>query len=208
MICLPYRTPLYPINHLRNLAIQATETTHVANLDIDLIPSGTTTTVTTSFIFISFMVFNPFFNPYYLYLAGLYDRLCSLDFSEEKDKRIAYVISAFQFKYNVRKQCTDEVCFARLRGEIPHSTDQLIACMRKQECQIMNKQLTTYVCLSDENNWLMNLFIFSFILIICYSLSHGCIPHFYQFSPIIKQLAIVYHLKLSLHSVQLIINGG
>ena len=59
------------------------------------------------------------------------------------------MISAFQFKYFVRKECTYEVCFARLRGQIPYSTDQLVECMRRQECQIMNRQLTTYVCLSE-----------------------------------------------------------
>ena len=59
------------------------------------------------------------------------------------------MISAFQFKYFVREKCTNEVCFARLRGQIPYSTDQLVECMRRQECQIMNRQLTTYVCLGE-----------------------------------------------------------
>ena len=158
MVCLPYRTPLYPINHLRNLAIQVTETTHVANLDIDLIPSG---------ISISIILITP---PIAYMLAGLYNRLCSLDFSEEKHKQIAYVISAFQFKYSVRKECTNERCFAYLRKQIPFRTDRLIDCMRRQRCQIMNRQLTTYVWLSrvlfcelaNKFHFIINHFLFCF----------------------------------------------
>ena len=87
-------------------------------------------------------------------VAGLYDRLMMIDFSkeeqeeqegEEKTKRIAYVISAFQYKRYVTKNCTTEACFAHMREEVPSTMPELVRCMRKQNCQIMNRHLTTYV---------------------------------------------------------------
>ena len=125
--CDPLKNPIYPINTLRRLAINNICTSHFVNLDMDLWPSCP-------------------FSRQLSWLVRLYEGLQRIDAATANADRVAFVLPAFQFTPKVREICkTQPDCFAQLKGELPSSKTELLACMHKQVCQIANAFLPTHV---------------------------------------------------------------
>lgn len=125
--CIPMSTSIYPINTLRNLAIQNIHTSHFLNLDMDMWPSCC------SYLWV-------------FHVDGLYGELKRLDKQQVMEDKIAFVLPAFQFTPEVRKICLEvNDCLLLLKERIPVNKTSLLSCMRSKTCQIANARLPTHV---------------------------------------------------------------
>ncbi|KAK8803642.1 hypothetical protein WA158_001336 [Blastocystis sp. Blastoise] len=97
----------YPINMLRNKAIQHCKTSHFWLTDMDMWPS-----------------------------YNLYDSLNELPFSLLEDKKSAIIVPAFEYP-TIKKQCKSfATCAELVDAIVPSTKPDLLDCMNATECQI------------------------------------------------------------------------
>lgn len=129
--CIQLPSIIYPINILRNLAIERVDTAYYLNMDADIIPSRTIQSI-------------------HSFQANLYQSLRQIDFSPFINNKTAFIIPIFQFTPDYRSICSDDSCFERMVTEIPQSTSQILQCMHSHRCQVANAYLTTHVMERNE----------------------------------------------------------
>lgn len=129
---LPYRRVcrddserIYPINRLRNLAIQNTLTTHFLVLDMDMWPVSTT-----------------------------YTDLITLPRNILQNEHLALILPAFSLKKKAVKKCRSfQECVETAAPLLPNTKRELQACVEKEECSTFRPESFTHVgllCRADE----------------------------------------------------------
>lgn len=129
--CIQLSSIIYPINILRNLAIERVDTAYYLNMDADIIPSRTIQWIDSI-------------------QANLYQSLRQMDFTPFINNNNAFIIPIFQFTSLYRSTCSDDSCFERMVTQIPQSTSQILQCMHNHQCQVANAYLTTHVMERNE----------------------------------------------------------
>ena len=126
---LPYRRTcvdnaerIYPINRLRNIAIQNTLTTHFLVLDMDMWP-----------------------------VASAYHDLVTLPYSMLRNEHLALILPAFSLKKKVIRDCSSfQDCVEKVIPLIPRNKTQLAACVEAEECSTFRPESFTHVCSDDS----------------------------------------------------------
>ncbi|KAK8818484.1 hypothetical protein WA577_003787 [Blastocystis sp. JDR] len=130
----------YPINRLRNVAINNTLTSHFWLTDIDIWPA-----------------------------SDLYETLLSLPASLLSEDRQALIVPAYEVSYNSKQLkivdkskginrnrdgvCTDlEGCFFKHLFMVPHHKEELLSCLAYGPCDIFKKQQLTHSS-TDYERW-------------------------------------------------------
>ncbi|KNB43828.1 glycosyltransferase-like protein [Blastocystis sp. subtype 4] len=132
LVCDRFNASIYPINTLRNLAINFIDTSHFLNLDMDLWPS---------------CCLDNGVSP----VDGLYEGLSLISTFLLNQDRIAFVLPAFQFTPKKRAICKEvENCFNSLSRYLPKDKPSLLRCMRNKVCQIANGFLPTHRFVDDD----------------------------------------------------------
>ena len=135
LVCDRFNASIYPINTLRNLAINFIDTSHFLNLDMDLWPS---------------CYLDNGVSP----VDGLYEGLSLISTFLLNQDRIAFVLPAFQFTPKKRAICKEvENCFNSLSRYLPKDKPSLLRCMRNKVCQIANGFLPTHVCFLIDSHF-------------------------------------------------------
>ena len=104
---------VYPINKLRNLAIQNSKTNHFWLADLDMWPSGP---------FLSFA------SP----IENLYANILSLPSQYLDDDHLAIIVPAFEVYSSSCKSF--EECSSRVNRQFPQNKRGLLACIRSRRC--------------------------------------------------------------------------
>ena len=105
----------YPVNRMRNIAIENVATTHFFVCDMDLWPS-----------------------------QGLYETILSLSSYILKDDWLAVIVPAFQYNYNV-SSCADlESCVKTVQPLLPHTKEELRACLKEKTCSSFRPKTQTH----------------------------------------------------------------
>ncbi|KAK8825130.1 hypothetical protein WA556_006418 [Blastocystis sp. ATCC 50177/Nand II] len=125
---LPYRRTcvdnaerIYPINRLRNIAIQNTLTTHFLVLDMDMWP-----------------------------VASAYHDLVTLPYSMLRNEHLALILPAFSLKKKVIRDCSSfQDCVEKVIPLIPRNKTQLAACVEAEECSTFRPESFTHNYMVD-----------------------------------------------------------
>ena len=126
--CENYQERIYPINRLRNLAIQNILTTHFLVLDMDMWPVGTP------------------YSPFLIVLETTYQDIVTLPAPILRNEHLAMILPAFSLKSSVIEDCSSfQDCVEKAISVLPQTKEQLAACIDRGECTTFRPETLTHV---------------------------------------------------------------
>lgn len=112
---------IYPINHLRNMAIKNVKTTHLFVCDMDYWPS-----------------------------SNLYDSFMNLPNHFLSDDWLAIIVPGFEYKHSI-SHCKDyQSCIESYANTVPKTKKELKECLDKKMCQIVREEFQGHKYVYDN----------------------------------------------------------
>lgn len=125
--CENYKERIYPINRLRNLAIQNILTTHFLVLDMDMWPIGA-------------------FSLPLLIVESTYQDIITLPPPILRNEHLAIILPAFSLKSSAIEDCSSfQDCVEKAISLLPQTKEQLAACIDREECTTFRPETLTHV---------------------------------------------------------------